>query len=199
MGLSVFYSGTLRDKQFIPALVTEVSDLCDSLHWEYHHIHWRKDYPFEGICFCPPDSEYIWLAFLDDGKLCNPEMYHWLSNPPSQPHPDDEHIALDAIVQWAGPEAHMIMINLLRYIANRYFDSFEMVDESEYWETRDPDKCRDWFTMFGHWMDNMSEDLGKLDGRGHERGRSYRDRLEELMREGKSMDDILKVMGNPYR
>jgi hypothetical protein len=74
-----------------------------------------------------------------------------------------------------------------------------LVDESEYWETGNEEKCRDWFVMFECAMNNMSADLGKLDGRGYENGESFVSRVEDLLRNGKSVRDILRVMGNPFR
>ena len=48
-------------------------------------------------------------------------------------------------------------------------------------------------------MKNMSVDLGALDGRGHETGENFQSRVEDLLNGGKSMMDILNVMGDPYR
>ncbi len=199
MGLTIFYSGTLRGVQQLTPLVNEVSDICDGLHWPSAIIEPTHDFPITGISFCPPGSEEIWLTFMSDGRMADPDHFIVERFNPTIKRKSDEVILIDSIVQYAGPDMHMEMIKLMRYVTTKYFSSFQMLDESEYWETGNVEKCRDWYAMFEVWMNNMSEDLGKLDGRGYEGGQHFQERLKDLCMNGKSMVDIIKAMGNPYR
>lgn len=196
MGLSIFYSGHLRDVSQIPALVDEVCDICDGLRWRCEIFEASIKYPLSGVVFCPPGSEEIWLTFLSDGCLANPSSLYDITRTCLVP---SKNIVVDSIVQYAGPEAHMQLIQMLRYLSNKYFRYLNVTDESEYWKTGNPEKCRDWFLMFDSWMNNMSEDLGKLDGRGHEAGHTYKHRVEDLIRNGVTFEQYLKVICNPYR
>lgn len=36
MGLSIHYSGTIKDAEQIPQLVEEVQDVCTAFNWHYH-------------------------------------------------------------------------------------------------------------------------------------------------------------------
>lgn len=199
MGLSIFYSGTLRNASQLPALIDEITDICDGLHWSWQFYHCSPEYPLQGITFNPPGAQLIYLTFLKDGRLAEPD--HLYCNPMQKfevPMTNNE-IILNPIIQYAGPDAHMQLIGMMRYMSLKYFANFRLIDESEYWETGNQQKCRDWFAMFNVWMDNMSADLGKIDGRGHEGGSSYHARLLELLQSGHSPWDVLKVMGSPYR
>lgn len=196
MGLSIFYSGHIRDVSLIPALVDEVCDICDGLQWRCEIFEPSIKYPLSGVVFCPPGSEEIWLTFLHDGCLANPASLYDITGS-CLLLPDN--IVVDSMVQYAGPDAHMKLMHMLRYLSNKYFRYLNVTDESEYWKTGDPEKCRDWFLMFDSWMRNMSQDLGKLDGRGYEDGQTYKQRLEDLFRSGVSLQQYLKVMGDPYR
>jgi hypothetical protein len=197
MGLSIFYSGMLRSVDLLPHLVDEITDICDGLHWPCALYAPTPEYPIEGIVFNPPGAQDIFMTFLNDGRLADPDSLYTMNGfrIPSA----NEEITLNPIVQYAGPDAQMQLISMMRHMSKKYFFKFRFVDESEYWKTGDEQKCRDWFAMFNVWMDTMSEDLGKLDSRGHEGGASYHTRLKDLLQNGTSPDDISKALGNPYR
>jgi len=198
MGLSIFYSGKLRNLQQLPELSAEIIDICSQLHWPYDYYTPTAKIPIRGIWFHPPGSDPIWMTFLSNGEVADPWTIAARDIPGAQIKMN-ERILINPATQYAGPEAHMTLIRLLRYVSKKYFLDFRLTDESEYWETGNAEKCKDWFAMFAVWMNNMSADLGKLDGRGYETGEHFAERMEDLWRNGKSIDDILKVMGNPYR
>ena len=196
MGLSIYYSGQLRDVSLIPAIVEEVIDICDGLQWRCEIFETSIKYPLSGVVFCPAGSEDIWLTFLSDGCLASPEsLYDIIGNRLVL----SKDLLITSVVQFAGPDVHMRLIQMLRYLSNKYFRYLNMTDESEYWKTGDPERCRDWYLMFDSWMKNVSLDLGKLDGRGHEGGQTYQQRLEDLFRNGVTLERYLKGMGDPYK
>ena len=39
--------------------------------------------------------------------------------------------------QYAGPEMHAMIIGVLRYVSKQYLSDFNLVDESQFWETND--------------------------------------------------------------
>ena len=196
MGLSIFYSGVLRNVHQLPILIEEVCDICDGLHWRCEIFEPSKDFPLSGVLFCPPGAEEIWLTFLANGRLASPASLYDITGKRILL---SKNILVDSIVQYEGPDAHMQLVQMLRYLSNKYFCQFRLTDESEYWESNNPEKCRDWFSMFDIWMKNMSYDLGKLDGRGHEDGSTYQQRVEDLFRSGVTLEEYLKVIGDPFR
>ena len=199
MGLSIFYSGKLRYVQQAPSLSMELLAICDDLKWRCDEYHPTTSNPLEGMWFAPPGADRIWMTFLPSGVLAEPEhnltqkgIEVWMKS-------SWKDNLMNPRTQYAGPEAHMKMIGILKHVSQKYFEKFHLVDESEFWETGNTEKCKDWFVMFEAWMSNMSSDLGKLDGRGYESGEHFQERVEDLLRNGKSIDDILNVMGSPYR
>ena len=199
MGLSIFYSGKLRNVQQIPSLTMELLDLCGHLNWRCDEYQPTTRNPIQGMWFAPPGADRIWMTVLPSGVLAEPEhnltqkgIEVWMKS-------SWKDNLMNPRTQYAGPEAHMKMIGILKHVSQKYFEKFHLVDESEFWETGNTEKCKDWFVMFEAWMSNMSSDLGKLDGRGYESGEHFQERVEDLLRNGKSIDDILNVMGSPYR
>ncbi len=199
MGLSIFYSGMLRNVQQIPSLTAELLDICDHLNWRCDEYCPTTSNPIQGMWFAPPGADRIWMTSLHSGVLAEPELNLTKEGIDAWMKSSWKDNRMNPCTQFAGPEAHMQLIGILKHISQKYFQHFQLVDESEYWESGNAEKCRDWFAMFGVWMDNMSADLGKLDGRGYESGENIQERVERLLRNGKSFDDILKVMGDPYR
>lgn len=152
MGLAIHYAGMLKDQQCLPDLVSEVADICEDLHWAYDIVSPELHLPINGIGFCPQGSEPVWLSFSPTGKMINPYAYLCgLDAPSTAAH------ELESVIQYAGAETHMRLINLLRYLNQKYLDAFTLTDDSEYWETGNADKCRDWFEMFGNWVSEKKE------------------------------------------
>jgi hypothetical protein len=43
MGLSIHYSGSIKEQDLVAVLATEVEDICQSMGWEYHTCQ-QKDF-----------------------------------------------------------------------------------------------------------------------------------------------------------
>jgi hypothetical protein len=136
MGLSIHYKGSICNTDSIPMLVSELQDICESLQWDYHPI---DDENFQGIVFFPPDCEALFFTFHNGVQLASPVLW------------DSYREALETIsvkTQYAGVDVHIAVIRLLRYLSEKYFDSFECHDEGQYWETNDEAVLR---TQFGRY------------------------------------------------
>ncbi len=144
MGISIHYSGKLKSEKFLPELIEEVKDIAAINKWQY--LIFEKEFPLNkfgkkkfngllyGISFSPPDCESVCLTFLPDGALVPLWILH--------PNFIDERkkITLRTVsvkTQFAGPQAHKIIIHLLDFLSKKYLIRFKMSDEAKYWETRD--------------------------------------------------------------
>lgn len=38
MGLSIHYSGSIKDRSLLPQLGAEMKDICENLGWDYHYF-----------------------------------------------------------------------------------------------------------------------------------------------------------------
>ena len=125
MGLSIHYSGTLQSPALIPALVEEVQDVCTIMEWPCQLIDIDD---ITGIHFTPPESETLALTFFPNGQLVCLIRLKYEVDPATD-------IAVKT--QYAGVAVHQTLIKLFKHLKARYFATFNMVDESSYWETGD--------------------------------------------------------------
>lgn len=164
--IKVRYRGRLKNPNDVHLLIQETADICESNNWTYKI--WDKDWsipqsvtmeptngalnfeghaPLKGITFSIGASETVWLTFLPDGLL---QSLFTLVNP--------TFFLNDAVFPWQrvktgydGATTHLALCKLFKYLANKYFEVFEVLDESKYWEHGDDAK-------FTKWIDNMSHD-----------------------------------------
>jgi len=142
MGLSIYYSGMLRNPDLIDEIITEAADIGDSLHWNITKLPSAPDIPVRGIILQPENCDPVWLTFHTNGTLCDPILFSFLLEKETPKEIEEAKYVLVTKTQYAGPETHMAIINFIRYLSEKYFSHFELNDDSKYWETGDTDLCR---------------------------------------------------------
>ena len=174
MGLTFHYSGKIRDHNQIDMLVDEVTDLCKGLNWEYNIL---NDDKIKGIIVGAPESEPLWFTFTPDGRTCNVvNLQH--------SDPSDKYYSLCATkTQYAGPEVHMAMIKMLRYMSDKYFSEIEVYDEGEYWETGDEENLRKIFERYSMIIDLFTQKLEQMERVPGETTEQLVDRIQEMAKE----------------
>ena len=183
MGLTIHYSGKLRNRECIPALIAESIDISESLHWPYQVIERLPDVPVEGILIAPEDSEPLWLTFHEAGFMCNPVLYSYVREVEGKGIPEDAEQWLFTKTQYAGVEAHIAMIKFIRYLSEKYFERFELHDESLYWETNDEAQCRDIFAKYNHMMNEVGDALDSLEIDPNASRETVIDMIEKMLEE----------------
>ncbi len=154
MGLSIHYRGTLTDKNQIYPLIDELEDIAKSMQWEYRLFDedWSQrpdatlekgeagtlkiegDARLKGVILnVHEDCESLSLCFDASGAITS--LLNVALNAeegyPSGPQ------WLSVKTQFAGPEVHVAVVKLLRYLKSKYLHDLEVNDESGYWETDD--------------------------------------------------------------
>lgn len=190
MGLSIYYKGNIKNYQLINALTEEVKDICGSLQWSYHIFEQSAativendiDHTPEhlkGIMFSPAECEPVSLTFLPNGKLSSlmnlmaKDMYdepEWIY-----------HVATKT--QYAGPDVHIAVIKLLKYLQPKYFEVFELTDEGEYWETMNEKILLAQFKKYNFLVNSFADALSGLPAMPGETAESLADRIEKLFRD----------------
>ncbi len=183
MGLTIHYSGKLRGAECIQPLIEETIDICQSLNWPYEILSIDPEVPVEGILANPEGSEPLWLTFLQDGTMCNPILYAYVLKEEGKGIPAEAEQWLFTKTQFAGVDAHMAMIRFMRYLSEKYFERFELHDESQFWETNDEEICRKAFEKYGLIMDMMEAALESLEHVPDEPAEKLADRIEKLLEE----------------
>jgi hypothetical protein len=180
MGLSIHYSGSIKDIREIDNLVNEVADICKTFSWSYNIIKPDED-PISGICFGPQECETIFLTFLPDGKLCSLLSFIFKEKYPEQPF--EPIYTISVKTQYAGMDAHMAVIKLLRYLKEKYFSEFELRDEGYYWETGDREKLASQFSNYDMAIEMVSQALSGIEKIPGESTDSLAARIERILKE----------------
>lgn len=196
MGLSFHYSGKIRSVSAIDLLTSEVEDICKSLGWEYH-IWKRKNlrkkkiknekggvvkYTPEdvtGIHITPPNSETLFLTFLPDGTLCSPVKLMFYN-------PETNDLLIEVIhtkTQFAGPDVHITLMELLRYLEGKYFAKLKVDDEGMYWGRWDKRILLARFEAYNKMFDLVSEALTTFKAEPGESVTRLANRLQAYLRQ----------------
>ena len=164
MGLSIHFSGRLRRADYLPVMVAEIVDVSNVYGWKYKifNTHFPND-SFDnhtvfdnvfGICFTPMGCETISLAFLSNGTMVCPFRIKFFA------HSEDETqrsyiYTVSVKTQFAGVDTHLLLIQLFKYLNNKYFEDLKMDDESYFWETGDENLMRERFKLYDGLLDNV--------------------------------------------
>jgi hypothetical protein len=107
----------------------------------------------KGIQITPhPDSEPLVLFFDRYGYLRSPMTMLMILEGTLQP----ETAWIPMKTQFAGPDTHVWVIGLLRYLKKRYISNLEVSDESEYWDTGDRRKLEEDMTLLNGKLQHLS-------------------------------------------
>lgn len=180
MGLSIHYSGYILNKEMLDLLIEEVSDICETLDWSTHVY---DNDEIKGVSFAPEGSEPVFLTFNDEGRTLSPisiitkDIYDGVSL--------DKELMFTTRTktQFAGIEAHIAIIRLLKHLSKKYLRDFTLTDEGSYWETGDVKILQKQFENYNAAMDIFSEAIRHIPGISGETPESLAERLERLLRE----------------
>jgi hypothetical protein len=164
MGLCIYYSGRIKNAESLPQLVEEIRDISEIYGWKYHtyETHFTNDTLDEqesfqkiyGIGFTPPECETISLAFLSNGVMVCPSGIELFADSDNETQKSYIY-SIFAKTQFAGMVIHATIINIFKYLNNKYLKDFRMMDESGYWETGDENIMRKNFQEYDALLDNF--------------------------------------------
>jgi hypothetical protein len=180
MGLSIHYSGYIQNKDSLDSLIEEVTDICKTLGWYTHSF---DDDEIKGVSFAPEGSEPVFLTFNHEGRTLSPinilvkDIYDDIGIP------KESIFTTSTKTQFAGEEAHIAIIKLLKHLSKKYLRDFTLNDEGNYWETGDEEILRQQFSRYEAARDIVRDTLNDLSVNPGETTESLTDRLERLLRE----------------
>jgi hypothetical protein len=185
MGLTIHYSGKLRQASELESMIDEVRDIAIEKGWNYFVFENKfMDDVFSnqpetehlfGIMVTPKDAEPMCFSFLSDGRMCGIINFNVIQINSAI----DEEVAFSLFTktQYAGFEIHKELIILLDYISKKYLTDFECIDDGEYWETRDEDLLIETFRRYGSYIDGFASSLEMLPQSQDENMEDYIERL----------------------
>ncbi len=159
MGMSINYSGKLKSVAFIQDLVDEVIEIAKVNEWLYEVVDLSDDedsQPLKGILFGHPDNDPISMLFDLNGVVLAPfastfddqELEDFISK-------SSYHSLINTLPM--GADYHIQVVNLLKYISDKYFDEWKVMDESKYWETGDRDYLEDTIKMISNTLEALND------------------------------------------
>lgn len=180
MGLAIHYSGYILEKGKIISLKDEVADICKSLNWQTYTF---DDDEIKGIAFAPERSEPVFLTFNPAGRMLSPVSILTKDIYDDIQVPKELYYTTSTKTEYAGIEAHIAIIKLLKYISQKYLRDFTLDDEGYYWETNDEQLLRERFDKYRKIGDAVYEALTDIPNAGSETGESLVERIEKILKE----------------
>jgi hypothetical protein len=182
MGLSIHYSGTIRSMSLVEQLIDETADICKSMSWNYRIITESGDEGFNGIVFSPESCEPVFLTFLPNGRMCSPislmnKDFYILNG-----FDPDIIYTTSTKTQFAGPDTHIALLKLLRYLKEKYFGNFELDDEGYYWKTKDEKILFQRFDEYNLAINAVKEVLTEMHPIPGENAESLANRIEDVLK-----------------
>ena len=192
MGLNINYSGSFKKDASLEAMIEEVKDISEIYEWKYTiaNTHFPKnsfgkteyDGKLYGISFTPPNSETISLTFLSNGKMCSGARLKFFSNSDNE----NDKLYLNMLcskTQYSGSTNHKIIIHLLKYLSQKYFQDFELTDEGNYWETEDESILEKNFKTYNDLVDGVANSVKNYPINTTESFTEYFERIMKMLDE----------------
>ena len=87
-----------------------------------------------------------------------------------------------AKTQYAGPDAHIAILKLLKHISAKYLESFTLSDEGSYWETGDEKILYAQFKKYEKALNFVQKSLQNFAAVPGEPATSLAERIEKILK-----------------
>jgi hypothetical protein len=141
MGVTIHYKGNLKSPDMVELLIEDLEDICRSADWKYSLLEPKEfskedmaDMPahlvhLRGISLKPhEESEALQFIFNEQGEW-RTFMNLFLGDKLPRGMKNWAFVK----TQFAGPETHIAIINLLLYLRKKYFKKLDIKDEGGYY------------------------------------------------------------------
>ena len=182
MGVTIHYRGRLTDIQDINPLCDELAMVAEKMGWTFSRLDedWSKPanatievtqrgsqivghLPLKGIQLTPhPKCEALKFYFDSDGSLCGPVSMVMISEGTLKP----EDVWVSVKTQFAGPETHVWIVGLLKYLKEHFMADLEVDDEGDYWETGNLETLTAKMDLISEKIHMLSNEFSRIN-RGH--------------------------------
>lgn len=173
MGVTIHYKGRLKNIEEVNQLVDELEEVARTNEWHYQIIDTLQDFVemieqvvpedleelelshLRGIALGQPESEPIWMVFDEDGQLITPMVAYIRHQDPEYYKTLDFHAFTRT--QSGGPEYHIKLVKLLKYLSSKYFDEWEVLDDGQYYVSGDEEKLKEQMLMIDRSMAALND------------------------------------------
>ncbi|MBU1298583.1 MAG: hypothetical protein KJ666_11495 [Bacteroidetes bacterium] len=193
MGLSIHYSGIFNrglSGASLSEMIDEVQDIVEIYKWQY--TIYEREFPpnsfdkeayddkIYGISFTPPECETINMCFLSNGRMSSLPNLKFFGNPTDETHKKYLYM-LSVKTQFAGSNTHKLIIHLFKYLSEKYFQDFKVIDEGQYWETGDEKILEANFKRYNELMNLFGSALENIPIKSTETFEEYFERIIKII------------------
>ncbi|MCE2962157.1 MAG: hypothetical protein ACK5UE_11600 [Chitinophagales bacterium] len=183
MGITIYYSGKILEKNRIDDFVNELCDICQTMNWEFDTFTFENMKFFEGVSLRLPFCETLHFCFDSMGRLIQPMLIEKQIS--TNKYPDSAY-NLFCKTQYGGAEAHKIIIKLIQYLTLKYELEIEVADETNYWNSNDESDLVQKFDKMNFIIDGFKN---AINGEKNEFSELSNRLLVELEKFKKKLDD----------
>ncbi len=182
MGVSIHYRGRVAAIQNIKHIYDELAAIADRMNWPCTRLDedWSQAanatievteqssqitgyLPLKGIALTPhPQCETLQFFFDANGHLRDPISL--VDRREEALKPEDYWISVKT--QYAGPETHIWIIGLLKYLKKHHLPDLAVQDEGQYWETGNFEILKEKMDFVGEKIAAVSAALSRVT-KGH--------------------------------
>ncbi|MDX9882081.1 MAG: hypothetical protein RBS73_08430 [Prolixibacteraceae bacterium] len=191
MGLSFHYSGSIAKPELLPKLIEEVLDIAKIYGWK--NSIYETSFPNNclsgiteyndtifGVSITPPACETIFFCFLSNGRMSSPAHLKFFGK--SKDQDESPFLYLISVkTQFSNPLIHATIIQIFRYLNQRYFSDFQLSDEGQYWETNNEEILKANFAKYEALLDSFYLGLETIPMEANESFEDYFRRMFELI------------------
>lgn len=188
MGLTIHYSGKLKNASELKSLIDDLKDVAKAENWDYFVFEeqFKNDAFSEiidmenlfGMMISPPKCDPFCISFLSNGRMSGIINFNVMQN--EGKINEDLIYAVFTKTQYSGYENHKKLILLLDYISKKYLEEFECIDEGYYWETRDEELLKSTFENYTNLIDSFTSSIEMIPMNEGENLEDYLVRMAEI-------------------
>lgn len=155
MSVTLRYRGTLKDLGQLSTLREEFQDIAQANGWPVELVERTvpKGTPAGGRLLAPPlaveglkvvvhpQTDPLWLTFDPEGVLTRLDPYP-LNGGAAPRYGFLQQSQASIQTSIGGSELHLVVVGLLDYLKRSYVPDLQVLDDSGYWEQRDPEALR---------------------------------------------------------
>ncbi len=195
MGLSIHYSGSFNPSASLQGMIEEVVEIAKVYHWKYSifetnfpqgEFEDKYDEKIYGVTFSPPSCEPVFLTFLSNGRMSSSAHLEFFGN--SSDKKEQQYLyMLSTKTQYGGIKTHMLIIHLLKYLSDKYLQTFRLIDEGQYWETGNEKLLEDTFKRYNDLLNSVADALETFPVKTGETMEEYLSRLIDRVNKKRPM------------
>ncbi len=173
MAVTIHYRGKLNKPDLLNTFCDEIKDIAKDMNWNFNILnndlnkpnssyinengHIKGHIPLKGLnLIIHPKAESLSFLFDKNGNLRNLLMMIYKNGKES------EGAYIFIKTQFAPIEIHITIIKLLEYIKKKYISNLEVIDEGNYWETRDKNILEDKLSFLNKKTDQIGNIISKI-------------------------------------